>query len=68
MMQPIYQNAVLLIISRPTEVLCSVACKLSKLPEEQVVGTGTVLASAQLQSLIVKDCGVCCAKEESPTC
>lgn len=67
MMHPICQTAVLLIVSRPTEVLCSIACKLSTLPEGQVVGTGTVLASAQVQSLIAEDCGVCSAME-SPTC
>ena len=42
-------KGILLIVSNPVDILTYVACKLSNLPEERVIGSGTVLDSARLK-------------------
>lgn len=46
------REAVLLIVSNPVDVLTYVALKLSGLPENQVLGSGTVLDTARLKYLL----------------
>ncbi len=43
-----YQG-ILLIVSNPVDILTYVACKLSNMPENRVLGSGTVLDSARLK-------------------
>ena len=42
-------KGILLIVSNPVDILTYVACKLSNLPEDRVIGSGTVLDSARLK-------------------
>ena len=43
-------NGILLIVANPVDILTYVAVKLSGLPENHVIGSGTVLDSARLRS------------------
>ena len=43
-----YQG-ILLIVSNPVDILTYVACKLSNMPEDRVIGSGTVLDSARFK-------------------
>ena len=42
-------NGILLIVSNPVDILTTVALKLSGLPENKVIGSGTVLDTARLK-------------------
>ena len=42
-------KGILLIVSNPVDILTYVACKLSNMPEDRVIGSGTVLDSARLR-------------------
>lgn len=42
-------QGILLIVSNPVDILTYVACKLSNMPENRVIGSGTVLDSARLK-------------------
>ena len=42
-------NGILLIVANPVDILTSVAIKLSGLPENRVIGSGTVLDTARLK-------------------
>ena len=42
-------NGILLVVSNPVDILTTVAQKLSGLPENKVIGSGTVLDSARLK-------------------
>jgi len=42
-------NGILLIVANPVDILTTVALKLSGLPENKVIGSGTVLDSARLK-------------------
>ena len=43
-------GGILLVVTNPVDILTQVAIKLSGLPEERVIGSGTVLDSARLRS------------------
>ncbi|KAI9487411.1 MAG: lactate dehydrogenase B [Benjaminiella poitrasii] len=47
-MQPIRQDAVILMVSNPVDILTHIARKLSGLPPNQVLGSGTYLDSTRL--------------------
>lgn len=47
-MQPIQQDAVMLLVSNPVDVLTSIAQKLAGLPKNRVFGSGTFLDSSRL--------------------
>lgn len=51
-------NGILLMVSNPVDLLTHVAWKVSGLPRNQVIGSGTVLDSARLRSLLAQHCGV----------
>ena len=51
-------GAVVLIITNPVDVVTYAALKISGLPRHQVLGSGTVLDSSRLRSLIARHCGV----------
>jgi len=51
-------GGVLLIVSNPVDVLTHIAWKISGLPAGRVIGSGTVLDSARLRSLLSEHCGV----------
>ena len=43
-----YQG-IILVVSNPVDILTYVACKLSNMPEDRVIGSGTVLDTARLK-------------------
>lgn len=47
-MRPLRQDAVLLLVANPVDVLTAMAQKMSGLPQEQVLGSGTLLDSVRL--------------------
>lgn len=51
-MQPIRPDAVLLLVANPVDVLTAMAQKMSGLPREQVLGSGTLLDSVRLTRLL----------------
>jgi L-lactate dehydrogenase len=51
-------GAVVLIVTNPVDVITYAALKILGLPPNRVLGTGTVLDSSRLRSLIAQHCGV----------
>jgi L-lactate dehydrogenase len=51
-------RAVVLVITNPVDVVTYAALKIGGLPRHQVLGSGTVLDSSRLRSLIARHCGV----------
>lgn len=52
------QNCVILVVTNPVDVLTYAALKISGLPPNQVIGSGTVLDSARFKYLISEHCHV----------
>jgi L-lactate dehydrogenase len=57
-MKPFKENAILLLVANPVDVLTYFAQKLSGLPRNQVLGTGTFLDSARLRGYLAEKVGV----------
>jgi L-lactate dehydrogenase len=53
-MSPIREDAVLLLVSNPVDVLTYFAQKISGLPKGQVIGSGTFLDTVRLGSLLAE--------------
>jgi L-lactate dehydrogenase len=51
-------DALLLLITNPVDVMTQVALKLTGLPWERVIGSGTVLDSSRFRYLLARHCGV----------
>ena len=51
-------NSILLVVSNPVDVLSYMTYKLSGFPKERVIGSGTVLDTARLRSLLGKYFGI----------
>src|SRR5687768_10320914 len=51
-------NAVLLLVTNPVDVITYVTLKLSGLPRQRVLGSGTALDSSRFRFLIARRCGV----------
>ena len=51
-------DALLLIVSNPVDILSYAAYRISKLPPERVISSGTVLDSARLRFLVGRHCRV----------
>ncbi len=51
-MKPLRQDSVLLLVANPVDVLTALAQKMSGLPREQVIGSGTLLDSVRLTRAI----------------
>lgn len=51
---PVAKDAIYVIVSNPVDVLTYVFTKLSGLPENQVIGSGTILDTSRLQSELAK--------------
>lgn len=47
-------NAILLVVSNPVDILAYMTYKLSGFPKERIIGSGTVLDTARLRSLLGK--------------
>ncbi|MBQ7330672.1 MAG: L-lactate dehydrogenase [Oscillospiraceae bacterium] len=47
-------NAIYVIVSNPVDILTYVFCKISGLPERQIIGSGTILDTSRLQSELAK--------------
>lgn len=52
------KDAILLIVTNPVDILTYAALKISKLPKQRVIGSGTVLDSSRFRFLISKHCHV----------
>lgn len=52
------QHGILLIVSNPVDVLTQVALKLSGIPKNRVIGSGTVLDTSRLKHLLGEHLGV----------
>jgi L-lactate dehydrogenase len=57
-MKPIRQDAIIVVVSHPVDLLTSLAMELSGLPESQVIGSGTFLDSVRLRRLLADRIGV----------
>ncbi|KAI7857466.1 lactate dehydrogenase B [Circinella umbellata] len=53
-MQPINQEAIILIVSNPVDVLTHIAQQLAGIPKNQVVGSGTFLDTSRLRVLLAQ--------------
>jgi L-lactate dehydrogenase len=51
-------DALLLLVTNPVDVMTEVALKLTGLPPERVLGSGTVLDSSRFRYLVARHCGV----------
>lgn len=51
-------DAILLIASNPVDIMTQVATRLSGLPPQRVIGSGTILDSARFRSLIGRHLGI----------
>jgi len=51
-------DAILLLVTNPVDVITQVALKLTGLPWERVIGSGTVLDSSRFRYLVARHCGV----------
>lgn len=47
-------DAIYIIVSNPVDILTYVFCKISGLPENQIIGSGTILDTSRLQSTLAK--------------
>ncbi len=52
------QEAILLVVTNPVDILTYITLKLSKFPKNRVIGSGTVLDSSRFRSLLSKNCGI----------
>ena len=52
------QDAILLVVANPVDILTYVTLKLSGFPKNRVLGSGTVLDSARFRSLISSQCKI----------
>ena len=53
-MQPINQDAIIVIVSNPVDVLTHIAQQLAGIPKNQVVGSGTFLDTSRLRVLLAQ--------------
>jgi L-lactate dehydrogenase len=51
-------DALLLLVTNPVDVMTQLALKLTGLPRERVIGSGTVLDSSRFRYLVATHCGV----------
>lgn len=51
---PVAPNAIYILVSNPVDVLTYVFHKISGLPENQIIGSGTILDTSRLQSELAK--------------
>jgi L-lactate dehydrogenase len=51
-------NAILLLVTNPVDVMTELALKLTGLPWQRVIGSGTVLDSSRFRYLVARHCGV----------
>jgi L-lactate dehydrogenase len=54
-MKPLNQDAVILVVSNPVDILTHFARQLSGLPPTQVIGSGTSLDSARLRGRLAQE-------------
>lgn len=61
-------NAVYLMVTNPVDVTTHAALKISGLPSQRVIGSGTVLDSARLRQLISEECNVAVGNVHAYVC
>lgn len=61
-------NALFLLLTNPVDVTTQCALKISGLPANQVLGSGTVLDSSRLRWLVARECGVAVSNVHAYVC
>lgn len=61
-------EAVFLMVTNPVDVTTHAALRISGLPPERVIGSGTVLDSARLRQLIAEECNVAVSNVHAYVC
>lgn len=51
-MSPLRSDSIIIVVSNPVDLLASLAAELSRLPTDQVLGSGTFLDSIRLRGLV----------------
>ncbi len=51
-------NAIYIIVSNPVDVLTYSFCKLSNIPHNRIIGSGTILDTSRLRSRLSECCGI----------
>ncbi|KHO00391.1 lactate dehydrogenase [Metarhizium album ARSEF 1941] len=57
-MRPTGQDATVVVVSNPVDLATTLVLELSKLPQSQVLGTGTFLDSVRIRGMIADEIGV----------
>lgn len=57
-MKPFKEDAILLLVANPVDILTFFAQKYSGLPRTQVIGTGTFLDSSRLRGFLAREADV----------
>ena len=57
-MKPFREDAIVLLVANPVDVLTHFAQQMTGLPKTQVIGSGTFLDSARLRGILASKCGV----------
>ncbi|SDL22536.1 L-lactate dehydrogenase [Tessaracoccus oleiagri] len=61
-------DAIFLLVTNPVDVTTQVALDISGLPQERVIGSGTVLDSSRLRQLLAEECDVAVSNVHAYVC
>jgi hypothetical protein len=64
-MKPFRDDTIIILVTNPVDILTYFAQKLSGLPKNQVIGSGTFLDSARLRGILSQKCGVAASSIEA---
>ncbi|KAI5208009.1 L-lactate dehydrogenase [Aureobasidium subglaciale] len=64
-MKPFRKDSIIVLVSNPVDILTYFAQKMSGLPKDQVIGSGTFLDSARLRGILAQKCGVAASSIEA---
>jgi L-lactate dehydrogenase len=67
-MKPIRQDAIIVVVSNPVDLLASLVVDISGLPESQIIGSGTFLDSVRLRRLLADRMGVSLGRKHMHLC
>jgi L-lactate dehydrogenase len=67
-MKPIRQDAIIVVVSNPVDLLTSLVVDISGLPESQIIGSGTFLDSVRLRRLLADRMGVSLGRKHMHLC
>jgi L-lactate dehydrogenase len=67
-MKPIRQDTIIVVVSNPVDLLTSLVVSISRLPESQIIGSGTFLDSVRLRRLLADRMGVSLGRKHMRLC